>query len=192
MMGFGLRFGTALAFVLCAAAAGACSDWDPAVGVRCDDYPMFCRSPAGPSDGGGADLAEGGSASAPDGGADASRPSTVSFARDIRPLMDRSETDPRGPGCSECHYTTRGRQLGILNGQLDMTTLGKLRRGGKTSSARIIVPGDPDASAIVQKLRGTYPIGSRMPWNGPPYWSDAEIQLVATWIAEGARGADDE
>jgi hypothetical protein len=107
--------------------------------------------------------------------------------------MNRGETDPAGPECSHCHYTTMGTQQGIIEGQLDMTTLGSLRRGGKTSQGgRIVIPGDPENSVIVQKLRGTYPVGARMPWSGPPYWTDAEIQLMANWIAQGARGADDE
>ena len=73
-----------------------------------------------------------------------------------------------------------------------MATLGALRKGGKTSGANIVIPGSPDASAIVQKLMGTYAFGSRMPKNGPPYWTAAEIGLVRTWIAEGARGSDSE
>lgn len=193
MTGPSLRIST-IAFLVVSASVGACSDWDAAVGVRCAEYPEFCRSPAATPSGGSGDGGAPADASAPtpDGGGDGAAPATVSFRRDIRPLMDRSETDPRGPGCSACHYTTTGNQLGILDGQLDMTTLGKLRRGGKTSKDTILVPGDPDGSALVQKLRGTYPVGSRMPWNGPPYWTDAEVRLVATWIAEGAQGADDE
>lgn len=169
----------------------ACSDWDAAVGVRCNQYPSFCRAktPSGgvSADGGGSSADAGGD------GAIVFGPKTVSFSRDIRPLMNRTETDPAGPGCSMCHYRTNGgAQMGINEGQLDMTTLGDLRRGGKTSGAGIIIPGNPNGSALVQKLRGTYASGSRMPWNGPPYWKDEEIERVATWIAEGAQGADDE
>ena len=55
-----------------------------------------------------------------------------------------------------------------------------------------MIPGDPEGSAIVQKLRGTYAKGVRMPKSGPPYWSDEDIGKVKTWIAEGARGDDSE
>jgi hypothetical protein len=196
-----LRLLTSAVLVVLSALSTACSDWDAAVGVRCTEAPAFCRAPTtGTQTDGGAGGGDGGTTTTDggtptpitDGGVDGAAPMTVLFGRDIRPLMNRTETDPTGPGCSACHYTTTGTQIGILDGQLDMTTLGKLRRGGKTSANNIIVPGKPDASALVQKLRGTYAVGSRMPWNGPPYWTDAEIQLVATWIAEGARGADDE
>lgn len=191
---------SAVAVVAVSALAGACSYWNAAVGVRCSEDPALCAVPKastattdGASGDGGSPTTDGGTPTpSTDSGVEGGTPTTVVFGRDIRPLMDRTETDPAGPGCSACHYTTTGTQIGILDGQIDMTTLGKIRLGGKTSGDRIIVPGDPNASALVQKLRGTYPVGSRMPWNGPPYWTDAEIQLVATWIAEGARGADDE
>jgi len=62
-------------------------------------------------------------------------------------------------------------------GGLDLSTLGALRRGGATSGARIVVAGDPDASVIVQKLRGTYPYGARMPRLGVT-WGDDEMALL--------------
>jgi hypothetical protein len=158
----------------------SCSAWDPAVGVRCEDFPSFCRA----ADGGA------GASDAAGGAVDAGPP--VSFKAQIRPLMNRSETDPTGPGCSMCHYRGTGTRMGINEGQLDLTTLGTLRKGGKTSAGHIVIPGNPNGSAIVQKLRGTYGIGARMPWNGPPYWTDAEIDLVVRWILQGAQGADDE
>jgi hypothetical protein len=117
---------------------------------------------------------------------------TVSFANDIRPIMNRLSGDPNGPGCASCHYQSAPNPIGIELGGLDMTTLGSLRKGGKTSGASIVVAGAPDQSAIIQKLRGTYPYGLRMPYNGPPYLTDAEIQIFADWIAQGAVGADDE
>jgi hypothetical protein len=116
----------------------------------------------------------------------------ISFRRDIRPLMNRAANDPSGKGCKNCHYSTEANHQGIDLGGLDMATLGALREGGGSTGRRIIVPGKPDESGLVQKLRGIYPYGTRMPKNGPPFWSDADIKLVADWIAEGAQGADDE
>src|SRR6185295_12852577 len=110
-------------------------------------------------------LGDGGAQDA--GGTDPGVP--ISFAHDIRPLINRSGSDPSGPGCSNCHYRGVGTQQGIIEGQFDLTTLGDLRKGGGTSHDTIIVPGNPEGSAIIQKLRGTYPQGSRMPWDGPPY-----------------------
>jgi mono/diheme cytochrome c family protein len=48
----------------------------------------------------------------------------------------------------------------------------------------VVVPGDPDGSELVRRLRGaSLP---RMPLTGPPYLSDEEIDLFARWIAAGA------
>lgn len=48
-----------------------------------------------------------------------------------------------------------------------------------------IIPGQPGASEVMRRLRGqSLP---RMPFDGPPWLSDAEITLVEEWIADGAR-----
>ncbi len=116
----------------------------------------------------------------------------VNFGRDIRPLMNRANDDPMAHGCKFCHYSTEPQHIGLDIAKLDMSTLGNLRKGGKNTGANIVVPGNPDGSAIIQKLRGTFSRGVRMPYSGPPYWSDAEIALVARWISEGAKGDDSE
>src|SRR5262249_62348142 len=50
-----------------------------------------------------------------------------------------------------------------------------------------VVPGDPDASFLVRKLRGTLAAGegSRMPLVGAPLVDD-ELALVEAWVAGGA------
>lgn len=114
----------------------------------------------------------------------------VVFARDIRPLMDRAD-GPTTFGCKRCHYPGQPDPQGLQLGGLDLSSLGTLRRGGVSSGASIVVPGNPSASAIVQKLEGTYVRGARMPKDRSP-WSDGEIALVRRWIEEGAKGADGE
>ena len=160
-------------FVLAGAAAcffTGCSGLEPALGPLEDD--------------------EGGtSVLTTDAGADGG---LVDFARDIRPLMNRSDTDPTGHGCAYCHYPGQGSMQGLMMGKLDLSTLGQLRKGGATSGSGIINVANPEQSAIVEKLKGTYFEGDRMPKSGPPYWSDDEIQLVVTWISQGALGADTE
>lgn len=47
-------------------------------------------------------------------------------------------------------------------------------------------PGNPDASYLVQKIQGNAAVGARMPANGPPFLSQAQIDLVRGWIAAGA------
>ncbi len=116
----------------------------------------------------------------------------VIFGRDIRPLMNRSGTDPTGHGCKSCHYSTQPTHPGTDASGLDLSTLGALRHGGNDTQQNIIVPYSPEGSALVAKLQGTFQIGDRMPRNGPPYWSDADIALVETWILQGAKGDDSE
>ncbi len=115
----------------------------------------------------------------------------VSFKLDIRPLMNRSNSDPSGHGCKVCHYPTFWGDKGTESTKLDLSTLGAMRQGG-FHSPNIVVPGDPANSALVQKLRGQFSIGAKMPKDGPPYWSEGQIQLVERWILEGAQGADNE
>jgi hypothetical protein len=55
------------------------------------------------------------------------------------------------------------------------------------SGERIVVPGNPCRSLIVEKVREYPSFGGRMPLNGPPFLTDEEIQLISDWIAEGAR-----
>ena len=108
----------------------------------------------------------------------------VIFARDIRPMMDKS--------CKVCHYSTEKSHEGIDAVGLDLATLGSLRRGGANTHQNIVIPYAPEGSALVLKLRGTFSTGVRMPKSGPPYWTDEQIDVVATWIAQGAKGDDSE
>lgn len=59
----------------------------------------------------------------------------------------------------------------------------------RAGSARgpVVVPGDPDASELVRRLRGD--AMPRMPLTGPPFLTDEEIDLFVRWIASGADAA---
>lgn len=48
-----------------------------------------------------------------------------------------------------------------------------------------VVPGNPDASFIIQKLEGTQTLGDRMPDFGP-YLPQSTIDVIREWIANGA------
>jgi hypothetical protein len=98
----------------------------------------------------------------------------VSFSQDVRPLMVRAPG-----GCSPCH-------LGRITSGLDLSSYASMRRGGMNTGTQIIVSSKPCDSIVLRKLSRTPPFGSRMPFNGPPYFSAEERQLVRDWIAEGA------
>ena len=50
-----------------------------------------------------------------------------------------------------------------------------------------VVPGNALASELFRRIKGHALPG--MPFNGPPYLSEDEIQRVAQWIDDGARDA---
>jgi hypothetical protein len=75
--------------------------------------------------------------------------------------------------------------------QFDLETLVSLKKGGTRTADATVIPGQPCKSAIVQKLRGTFGDGARMPKDGP-YWTPEQIQLMIDWIAEGAVGGDND
>lgn len=50
-----------------------------------------------------------------------------------------------------------------------------------------VVPGNPDASELVRRIRGQG--RPMMPFDGPPYLSAGEVRLIERWVADGARDA---
>lgn len=95
---------------------------------------------------------------------------TVSFAADVAPLLVAN--------CNGCHIDAMQ-----VRGGLRMDTFAQLLRGG--DSGAIITPGQGDASLLVQKLRGQ--AGDIMPAGGRPALPDESIQLISSWIDEGAK-----
>lgn len=107
----------------------------------------------------------------------------VSFTEDVLPLFERPGSEG---GCS-CHSDMSRRPVGIEVSGFNLSNYEKLMRGGNQSGRDIVVPGDPCASILVQKVSSAPPFGARMPSSGPPYMSPAERLLLSDWIAEGAR-----
>jgi mono/diheme cytochrome c family protein len=100
---------------------------------------------------------------------DAAEVRKVSFAKEVEPLF-RSN-------CQGCH------QPAIPHGEYVMTDFAKMLTGGETGDAAI-VPGKPEASHLlkqIEKVDGK----AAMPKKAEPL-SDADIELVKRWIAEGA------
>lgn len=92
------------------------------------------------------------------------------------------------PACVPCH-TDEGR---TPSGGLNMKSgtaysqLVSVASTGKAGAIRVI-PGNPSGSYMIQKLEGAADIvGLRMPRNGPPYLTDAQVALIRQWIQNGA------
>jgi hypothetical protein len=92
----------------------------------------------------------------------------VSFSTRVLPILARH-------GCTGCHGGTSGLTVGTVSGLLS---------GGNHGPA--VVPGNADTSLIIKKLSPTPPFGDRMPQGGP-YLPDTTIQVIRTWINEGAK-----
>ncbi|MBA3453480.1 MAG: hypothetical protein H0T42_10345 [Deltaproteobacteria bacterium] len=88
--------------------------------------------------------------------------------------------------CAKCHTPEARNPIGISMGGLDLSRYATLRAGGNISGAGVVIDGDPCRSVLSQKLGEAPPFGARMP-RGGPYLDLVEQQVIADWIAEGAR-----
>jgi mono/diheme cytochrome c family protein len=84
--------------------------------------------------------------------------------------------------CAKCHTAT-----GVMGPAPEGYLLTGYEQALDATDRARIVPGRPDASELVRRIRGQ--ARPRMPFDGPPYLSDAEIRLITDWIAQGARDA---
>jgi mono/diheme cytochrome c family protein len=108
-------------------------------------------------------------------------PPTVTFSQQIQAQI-------LTPTCVPCH-TDDGRTpsggLNLKQGSSYANFVG-VASTGKPGATRVIA-GNPSGSYLVQKLEGASDIvGLRMPRNGPPYLTDAEVALIRQWIQNGA------
>ncbi len=113
--------------------------------------------------------AAGGSAPAPPKVNQATGNETVSFARDIAPILREN--------CNGCHIAGRR-----ASGNFRMDTFAQLLRGG--DSGPVIAGTNANESLLIRKLKGQ--AGQRMPAGGRPPLTDEQISMIATWIREGA------
>jgi mono/diheme cytochrome c family protein len=93
---------------------------------------------------------------------------TISYARDVAPVFAGT--------CVNCH----GEQNPRAN--FSVANFERFLRGG--DGGRAIVPGKPEESLLVRKLKGT--AGDRMPLRLPPLSAEV-IGKIEKWIAEGAK-----
>lgn len=87
------------------------------------------------------------------------------------------------PMCSGCHPPNGG-GLDLRSGQTYGSTVNVA--SSQQPSLMRVKPGDPDNSYLMRKLAGVSGItGSRMPQGGP-FLSAQDLQLVRSWISQGA------
>ncbi|MFK7736690.1 MAG: c-type cytochrome domain-containing protein [Pirellulaceae bacterium] len=94
---------------------------------------------------------------------------SVSFSKDIAPVLLEN--------CNGCHISGRR-----ASGNLRMDSFAQLMRGG--DSGEPLAGTNANESLLIRKLRGQE--GQRMPAGGRPALPEEQIQLISTWIREGA------
>ncbi len=92
------------------------------------------------------------------------------------------------PICTVCHAGANapvGLRLDAANSYAMLVNVASVEAPGTLR----VNPGNPGASYLVHKIEGTAATGARMPANGPPYLSQAQVDLIRGWIAAGALAA---
>ena len=97
-------------------------------------------------------------------------PRIDAYRREVEPILSRY--------CFSCHGSGERPAAG-----LSLTTGRGLLDGGETGAA--VLPGDPDGSLMIRVVTGAHPTIEAMPI-GPRQLSEAEIETLRRWIADGA------
>jgi hypothetical protein len=113
----------------------------------------------------------------------------TSESLEMEPRLSSIQTHVFTPSCanfSPCHDSSSPA------GALELTEGASFdqlvsREATMDPARMLVVPGDPDGSFLVQKLRDGLDesLGVRMPFGNPPL-PDAEIVVIEEWIARGA------
>lgn len=102
--------------------------------------------------------------------------------------LSQLQTDIFTPSCAKsgCHSGSAPAQgMDLSEGQTFANTVGVAST--QVLSLNRVEPGNPDDSYLVRKVEGTASVGGRMPLDGPPFLTNAQIQSIRDWIAAGAQ-----
>ena len=104
----------------------------------------------------------------------------------LAPTLDSIQTNVFNVNCAVpgCHGGTGAQQGLRLDPGFSAGNLIKVPSPRDPNLIRV-VPGDPDASFLIQKLDGTQTLGDRMP-DGGPYLTTATVNVIRQWIQNGA------
>lgn len=95
---------------------------------------------------------------------------TVTYTQ-VAPILARR--------CVKCHA-----QKGLMGPPPEGYRLDTYESAVSGRERAQIIPGSPEASELVRRIRGqSIP---RMPFDGPPYLEEEEIELISKWVEQGA------
>ena len=113
------------------------------------------------------------------------------FAREVQPIFDTHCTRCHAPGGIGFNGTggDGANGLDLTSGSAHSRLVDQRTFEDPDSPPRWrVLAGAPDSSYVLQKIVTDSPkSGRRMPFDGPPFLSDAEIEIVRRWIADGAK-----
>lgn len=84
--------------------------------------------------------------------------------------------------CAKCHTDN-----GLMGGPPEGFRLTSYAATLSAADRVRVVPGAPGLSELLRRVRGL--ARPRMPFDGPPWLDEAQIELIERWIADGARDA---
>ncbi len=93
----------------------------------------------------------------------------VDYYTEIQPLFDEY--------CTSCHGGISGIELSTYESTLEST--------GELYQEKMVIPGAPEESPLVDKVEANPQFGDRMPLNRQPL-NREQIDLIRQWIEEGA------
>jgi len=108
------------------------------------------------------------------GAAGCERTQTVSYQKDVVPILDKY--------CKSCHIPG---QAGYVVSGFELDSYDSLMRG--TQFGPVVLPGDPLTSVLVMLIEGRVDPSLRMPHGDAPKPTEAEIQTIRRWVEQGAR-----
>jgi mono/diheme cytochrome c family protein len=119
---------------------------------------------------------------------DAATATAPSAAVDVRPAPGEPVTYRHvapifATRCAKCHTDN-----GLMGSAPEGYRLTSFAATLAASDRARVVPGRPDASELVRRIRGQ--ARPRMPLDGPPYLSNGEVRLIEDWITQGARDTE--
>ena len=100
-------------------------------------------------------------------------PRNISFSADVQPILQKY--------CLDCHVPGGA---GYLASGFDMSSYETFMKGGKFGA--FVIPGDPFASNLMVLVEGRAHPSIRMP-HGREKLADREIEVLKTWVQEGAK-----
>lgn len=101
-------------------------------------------------------------------------PEEISYAEDIQPIFNQS------CGGSGCHVNNSRNGVNLSSYSATMNSV------GSNYAKKIVQPGDPDNSPLVDKIEPNPEIGGRMPQSASPLTNN-EISKIRKWITDGAQ-----